>query len=98
MLQAQGLELLLSLGTQRVRPRRPEACDRCSDGGVVDAGVGVNITGIGNLALCGRVDAVDLGAGERLESRDAELFGEGIYAGVLEELVASVIDRGDGRA
>lgn len=95
MLQAQSLELLLRLGAQGVRARGPEACDGRADGGVVVAGVGVDVASVCDLALGSGVDAVDLGAREALETRDAKLLGECVDAGVLEELVAVVVDRGD---
>jgi hypothetical protein len=38
---------------------------------------------------------VNLGAREGLETSDAKLLGEGVDAGVLEELVAAVVDRGN---
>lgn len=37
---------------------------------------------------------MDLGAGEAAQAGDAELLGEGVDAGVLEELVARVVDLG----
>lgn len=95
-LQAEGLELDLGLGPQSVGARGPEARDRRAHGVVVVAGVGVDVAGVGDLALGRGVDAVDLGAGERLEAGHAELFREGVHARMLEELVARVIDGGDG--
>lgn len=38
---------------------------------------------------------MDLGAGECLEARDAELLGKGVDARVLEQLVTRVVDRGE---
>lgn len=94
MLQTQSLELLFRLGAQGVRARGPEACDGGADGGVVVAGVGVDVASVCDLALGCGVDAVDLGAREALETGDAKLLGEGVDAGMLEELVAAVVDRG----
>lgn len=94
ILEAESLELVLGFGAQHVRARGPEAGDGGAHRGVVGARVGVDVAGVGDFALCRRVDAVNLGAGQRLERRDAELFGEGIYARVLEELVARVVDGG----
>lgn len=95
MLQAKSLEFLLSLGTEGVRPRRPEARDGRPDGGVVGAGVGVDVAGIGDLALYRRVDAVDLGASEGAKAVDAKLLAQCVDSSVLKELVARVIDRGN---
>lgn len=39
---------------------------------------------------------MNLGAREGLEAFDSKLLGEGVDAGVLEELVAAVVDGGDG--
>jgi hypothetical protein len=95
VLQAQSLELVLGLGAQCVGAGSPEARDGCANGSIVGAGIGVDVAGVGDLALGSRVDAVDLGAREGLEARDAKLLGECVDAGVLEELVAAVVDRGD---
>lgn len=78
-------------------PRGPEAGDGGADFRVVAGGVGVGVAGVGDLAAGGRVDAVDLGLGEDAEGVDAELLGEGVDAGVAEELVARVVDGGGGR-
>jgi hypothetical protein len=94
VLQAQRLELVLGLGAQGVRARGPEAGDGRADGGVVGDGVGVDVAGVGNLAAGRRVDAVDLGGGERLEGAEAVALGEGVDARVLEQLVARVVDLG----
>ena len=91
-LQAQRLELGLGLGPQSVRPCRPEARNRRAHRRVVLGGVLVHVASIGNLAPGSRVDAVDLGARERLETVHTILLGECVYAGVLEQLVAHVID------
>lgn len=73
----------------------PEARDGCANSGIVGAGIGIDVTGVGDLALGSRVDAVDLGARKSLEARDAKLLGKCVDAGVLEELVAAVVDRGN---
>lgn len=96
MLQAQSLELVLGLGTESVRARSPEARDRGANRGVVVVGESIDVASVCDLALGGRVDAVDLGAREGLEAVDAKLVGEGVDAGVLEELVAAVVDGRDG--
>lgn len=95
-LQAQRLELVLGLGAQRVAPRRPEARDRGAHGRVVVAGELVRVAGEDDLALDGGVDAVDLGGSEDAEGADVERLGEGVDAGVLEELGAGVVEGGDG--
>jgi hypothetical protein len=92
VLQAQSLELGLGLGAQRMRPRGPEAGDGRAHRRVVGARVGVDVAGVGDLALGRRVDAVDLGAREGAQGAHAEPVGEGVDARVLEELVARVVD------
>ena len=84
VLQTQSLELLLGLGTQSMRARSPETCDRSANSNIVVAGESVDITSICDLALGCGVDAVDLGAGKRLEAVDAKLLGERVDARVLE--------------
>lgn len=81
--QAQLLELVLDLGAQGVRSRGPEAGNRGAHLGVVLAGVGVDVARVGNLAAGRRVDAVDLGAGQALQVRDAKLLGQRVDARVL---------------
>jgi hypothetical protein len=78
-----------------MRARSPETCDRRADGRVLLAGVLVDVAGVGDLAFCRRVDAVDFRAREAAETGDAKLFGNGVDARVLEELVARVVDLGD---
>ena len=80
-----------------MRPRSPEAGNRGAHLGVVLAGIGVDVACVGNLAAGRRVDAVDLGAGQALEVRDAKLLGQRVDARVLEELVARVVDAGGRR-
>lgn len=92
VLQAQGLELRLGLGAQGVRARSPEACNGGANCSVVIACEGVDVASICDLALGGRVDAVDLRAREGLESSDTKLLGERVDTGMFEELVATVVD------
>ena len=80
-----------------MRPCSPEAGNGRANLLVILACVGVDVTGVSDLALGGGVDAVDLGAGEGLEGVDAELLRQGVDASVLEELVARVIDGGGSR-
>ena len=75
-----------------MRPRGPEAGNGRPHLGVVGARVGVDVARVGDLALGGRIDAVDLGAGERAQGADAKLLAEGVDTRVLEELVARVVD------
>lgn len=75
----------------------PEARDGHTDRGVVRAGVGIHIASVCDLALGGGVDAVDLCAGEGLETVNAKLVGEGVDARVFEKLLAAVIDGGESR-
>ena len=95
VLQTQSLELLLGPGTQGMRARSPEACNRSANSNIVIVGESIDITSICDLALGCGVDAVDLAAGKRLEAVDAKLLGERVDARVLEELVAAVVDGGD---
>lgn len=77
-----------------MRAHGPELCDGCADGGVVLAGVGVDVARVGNLALGRRVDAVNLGAGERAEAGNTEFLSQGVDARVLQQLCAVRIDFG----
>lgn len=79
-----------------MRPCSPEAGNGRADRSVVGASVGVDVAGVGDLALGGRVDAVNLGAGEGAQCVDTKLLGKSVDARVLEELVARVVD-GRGR-
>lgn len=45
-----------------MRPGRPKACNRRAYCRVVEAGIGVDVAGILDLALDGGIDAVNLGA------------------------------------
>ena len=69
----------------------PEVGDRSAHRGVLLAGVLVDVAGVGDLALGGRVDAVDLAAGQAPKLVHAELLREGIDARVLEELLARLV-------
>lgn len=99
VLQAKRFELGLGLGTQGVRAVGPEVGDRGANGGVALDGVGVDVSGVGDLALGRGVDAVDLGAGKVLERGDLKLLRQGVHASMLQELFATLVhlrDRGVG--
>lgn len=66
--QAEVVELLLGLGAERVAARGPEVGDGHADGRVVLGRVLVDVTGVGDLALGRRVDAVALVRGQVLEA------------------------------
>lgn len=91
-LQAERTELVLGLGTQSVAARGPEVGDWRAHRGVVLAGVLVDVTRVCDLALGGRVDAVDLAAREALELVHAEPLGYRVNARVLEQLLARLVD------
>lgn len=74
----------------------PEVGNWSTDGGVVLLGVGVDVSGICDLALCGGVDAVYLGGCEGLESWEVERLAESIDSGMLQELVTRLVDFGSG--
>jgi hypothetical protein len=74
--------------------RSPEIHNRGADGRVVLMGMRVDVAGVGDLALRGGVDAVDLGGGEGAQDGEAEGLGEGVDARVLEQLVAGLVDVG----
>lgn len=95
-LQTQTLELLLRLGTQRMTAHGPEIRYRRTDRRVVLGRVLVDVSGIGDLALGRGADAVDLTGRQVLELLEAELFCQRVDLGVFEELVARVVDLGDG--
>lgn len=94
-LQAQAAELLLGLGAKSMGAGGPEVGNGGTNAGVVLLGVLVDVAGVGDLALGGGVDAVNLGGGKLLEVGQLELLGEGVDAGVLEQLIARLIDLGD---
>jgi len=54
--------------------------------------VAVDVSGVGDLALGGTVDAVDLGGCEGLEAGQVKCIRECVDAGVLEELVTGLVD------
>lgn len=94
-LQAQAAELLLGLGAERVAAGGPERSDGGADRRVLLGRELVNVAGVGDLALGRRVDAVDLARRQALEVGKAELLGERVHLGVLEELVARHVDVGN---
>ena len=71
-----------------MRAGRPEVGDGGADGGIVLGGELVHVAGVGDLALGGAVDAVDLGRGQVLEVGQAKLLGDRVHARVLEQLLA----------
>ena len=91
-LQAHRPELVLGFGTQSVTASSPKIGDRGTDGGIVLLGVSVDVSGVCDLALCGGVDAVDLGGCERLESWEIERLAESVDPSMLQELVAGLIN------
>lgn len=94
-LQAEGAELLLGLGAKSVAASGPEAGDRGTNAGVVLLGELVDVARIADLALGGRVYAVDLGGGELLELGHLELLAQGVDAGMLQKLITRLVDLGD---
>lgn len=57
----------------------------------------VHVPRVRQLGDGGGGDEVDLGVGERLQRRHGEFLREGVHLGVLEELVAGLVDgRGGG--
>jgi hypothetical protein len=77
-----------------VTPRGPEIRNRCPDCSIILVRVCVDVPGVCDLALGGRVHAVDLRRSEGLEGGQAERFGERVDSCVLEELVACLVDFG----
>lgn len=75
----------------------PEVGDWGADDGVVVVGVLVDVAGVCDLALCRRVDAVDLGRGQVPERGHLKLLGQRVDARVLEQLVARLVDIGERR-
>jgi hypothetical protein len=57
--QAHKPELVFRLGTEDVRPVRPERCDWLSDSIVLLCCSRINVSGVCNLALCAGIDAVN---------------------------------------
>lgn len=79
-----------------MRSRSPEIRNRRPDRRIVFLRVRVHVARVCDLALGGRVHAVDLGRGERFEGGEGERLAQGVDAGVLEELVAGLVDEGRG--
>ena len=73
----------------------PETGHRCPNDGIVFRCVSIHVACVCDLSLGSRVDAVDLARGEILQVRHAESIGQGIYACMLEQLVAGLVDRGN---
>lgn len=96
-LETEAAELLLGLGTEGVAAGGPEVGDGHADGRVLGRRVLVDVAGVGDLALGGRVDAVDLARRQVLEAGQAELVGQRVHARVLEQLVARHVHLGDRR-
>lgn len=74
----------------------PEVGDGGADGGVVPAGVLVDVAGVGDLALGRRVDAVDLAAREAPQLVHAELLGQRVDARMLQQLLTCLVYGGYG--
>jgi hypothetical protein len=55
--------------------------------------VPIYISSVGDLALGSRVDAVDLAGCQRLQTGHLEGLGQSVDSGMLEELVASLVDK-----
>lgn len=92
ILQAQALELVFGIGPQSMRPGRPEARNGRAD--LVVVGIRIDVSGVRNLSLGRRIDAVDLGRGQLLELGDAVFLGQSVDARVAEEMNARVVDFG----
>lgn len=91
-LQAERAELVFGLGAQGVAAGGPEVGDGRAHRRVLLAGVLVDVAGVRDLALGGRVDAVDLAARQALELVHAELLGYRVDARMLEQLLARLVD------
>ena len=59
--------------------------------------MGIHVSRVRDLALGSRVHAVDLRGGKTLELWEVKGFGEGVDAGVLQELVSILVNGGHGR-
>lgn len=97
VLQAQGAELFLGLGSESVAASGPEVGNRGADRSVVLASVGVDVTSVGDFALGRGVDAVNLAGGKTLELLYTKLFSERVDPRVLQQLITRFVDRGQGR-
>lgn len=93
-LQTHLPKLILGLTPKRMTPRRPEVHHRRPNSDVILIRMGIHIPRIRDLALRRAVHAVDLRASERFQVGERERVGEGVDAGVLEELIACFIDGG----
>ena len=82
---------------EHVTPLAPEARDGLPNRDVLPLGVAIHVPRIRQLGHGGGSDEVDLGVGERLEGGHGELLGEGVDLGVLEKLVAGLVDGRGGR-
>lgn len=71
---------------------RPEVGNGGADRGVLLGGELVDVTGVCDLALCSRIDAVDLARSKVLEVREAEFVRERVDLGMLQKLVTCHID------
>lgn len=90
-LQAKRTELIFSLGTESVTTSSPKVGDWCAHRGVVCFGVLVDVASIGELALGGRIDAVDLAACQAPEFIHAKPLSYRVDAGMLEELFTGLV-------
>lgn len=70
----------------------PEIGHRGADCSIDVGRVGVDVAGICDLTLGGRVDAVDLGTGELTQGRDIVFFGQGVDTRMLQELLTTLVD------
>lgn len=91
-LQAHLSELILRLSSQHMRPVRPEASNRLPDGIILLWCGSIDVSGICDLTLGTRLDAVDLAVSQLLELGHAELVSQDVDASVLEELVACGVE------
>ena len=96
-LQTHHPKLLLRLRPERMTPRRPEIRHRRPDRRVVLLRVRINVPRVRDLALSRAVHTVDLRGRQALERRQRQHLAERVDARVLEELVACLVNAGDGR-
>jgi len=97
VLQAERAELLFGLGSESVAASGPEVGNRSANRSVVLAGVGVDVTGVGDFALGRGVDTVNLAGGKALELLHTKLFSQSVDSRVFQQLIARFVDRGQGR-
>ncbi|EER36351.1 hypothetical protein HCDG_09530, partial [Histoplasma capsulatum H143] len=81
--QTHGLELLLCLVAQHMAPSSPKGRNWFPNSDIVRWGVAIHISCICDFSLRCAVDVMDLAA---------ELLCQGVYARMLQQLIASVID------